>query len=98
MLITLGRAALTLFSIENIATSESQYRARGVDSLHREISRRIEQAAKRKKWSHNQLADFAGVGRGYLSEMMRGKKSPTVRMLAKIAAALEVSVRDLLPP
>ena len=53
---------------------------------------------KRKKWSVNQLADFAGMGRGHMSEIVRAKKSPTVRTLAKIAAALEVSVRDLLPP
>jgi transcriptional regulator with XRE-family HTH domain len=52
---------------------------------------------RRKKWSVNQLADFAGVGRGYLSELLRGMKSPTVRTLAKIAAALGVGVRDLLP-
>jgi transcriptional regulator with XRE-family HTH domain len=68
-----------------------------VDALHREIARRIEQAARRKKWSLNQLADFAGLGRGYVSEMIRGKKSPTVRTLKKIADALDVSVRDLIP-
>ena len=69
-----------------------------VDALHREIGRRIAAVAKKKKLSVNKLADFAGVGRGYLSEMMRGKKSPTVRTLAKLATALGVEVRDFLPP
>lgn len=68
-----------------------------MDSLHREIGRRIEAAMKRKKLSANKLADFAGIGRGSLSEILNGSRSPTVRTLAKLAAALEVEVRDLLP-
>jgi transcriptional regulator with XRE-family HTH domain len=49
---------------------------------------------RRKKWSVNQLADFSGLGRGYLSDILTAKKSPTVRTLAKLADALEVEVGD----
>jgi transcriptional regulator with XRE-family HTH domain len=68
-----------------------------VDALHREIARRITAAMKRKDMTVNKLADFAGLGRGSMSEILRGKRSPTVKTLAKIAAALDVEVRDLMP-
>ena len=50
---------------------------------------------RRKKWSINQLADFSGLGRGYLSDVLAAKKSPTVRTLVKLADALETEVSDL---
>lgn len=68
-----------------------------MDDLHKLTVARIRAAARKKRWSANQLADFAGLGRGYLSEVLACKKSPTLRTLGKIAGALEVSVRSLLP-
>jgi transcriptional regulator with XRE-family HTH domain len=68
-----------------------------MDDLHRLTIARIRAAARKKKWSANQLADFAGLGRGYMSEILAGKKSPTLRTLGKIAGALETSVKSLLP-
>jgi transcriptional regulator with XRE-family HTH domain len=50
---------------------------------------------RRKRWSLNQLADFSGIGRGYLSDVLAAKKSPTVRTLVKLADALEIEVSDL---
>ena len=35
------------------------------------------------------------MGRGYISELERGLVVPTVHALAKVAAALEVTVADL---
>jgi transcriptional regulator with XRE-family HTH domain len=66
-----------------------------MDDLHRELATRLRAAMRKKHWSANQLADFAGVSRGYVSEVLAGKKSPTLRTLAKLAAGLDVSVRDL---
>jgi transcriptional regulator with XRE-family HTH domain len=68
-----------------------------VDAMHKEMARKIQQAAKRKGWSVNQVADFSGLGRGSLSEIMRGQRSPTLRTLRKIADALDVDLRDLVP-
>jgi transcriptional regulator with XRE-family HTH domain len=53
---------------------------------------------RRKGWSVNKLADFSGLGRGYLSDVLTTKKSPTVRTLVKIADALEIEVGDLFEP
>jgi len=67
------------------------------DTLLKELARLIDAACKRKKWSRNQLADFAGIGRGHLSEILNGKTSPTLRTLKRISDALEVEMRDLIP-
>ena len=45
---------------------------------------------ERMGYSINQLADFAGLGRGFVSELLRGQKVPTLRTVEKIADALEV--------
>lgn len=66
-----------------------------MDDVHRRLVANIKARARSRKLSANKLADFADVGRGYLSDVLAGHKSPTVRTLVKIAAALEVDVRDL---
>lgn len=54
--------------------------------------------AKKKRWSINQLADFSGVSRGFLSDVLRRKKAPTLRTIAVIATALDVEPWELLRP
>ncbi len=57
---------------------------------------RVRALAARRSWSMNQLADFAGLARGFVSEILRGKKSPTLDTVGKLAAALEVEPFELL--
>lgn len=59
------------------------------------VASRIKFYAEKRGYSINHLADFAGVSRGYMSEVLRGKYSPTVRLLARIAEALEVEIVEL---
>jgi transcriptional regulator with XRE-family HTH domain len=68
------------------------------DAAHRQIAARIRELARRRRWSQNQLADFAGISRAQLSRILTCQQSPTVMTLGKIAAALDVGLRDLLPP
>lgn len=49
-----------------------------------------------KKWSQEELAFRAGVKRSYLSDLERGQRNPTVRLLGRLAAALEVLPAALL--
>lgn len=67
------------------------------DTIHRYISARVRELTRRRKWSQNQLADFAGLSRSQLSRLMNCQQSPSVATLAKVAAALEVTVKELLP-
>ena len=68
------------------------------DAIHQHIATRVRTLARRRNWSGNHLADTAGVSRAQLSRLLTLQTSPTIGLLAKIAAALEVHTRDLLPP
>lgn len=50
---------------------------------------------KHRGLSLRQLAEHAGVGIGYLSQMENGERKGTVETLKKIAAALDVDLDDL---
>jgi transcriptional regulator with XRE-family HTH domain len=53
--------------------------------------------AQRKKLglSHQAVADRAGIARSTVSMVMRQKSTPTISMCFKIAAALEISLTEL---
>jgi transcriptional regulator with XRE-family HTH domain len=67
-----------------------------MDAAHRRLSANLKALTKRRGWSMNQLADFAVIGRGYLSDIVNGRKSPSLRTLVKLAGALDMEVMDLL--
>ncbi|WP_349367460.1 XRE family transcriptional regulator [Salinarimonas sp.] len=56
---------------------------------------RLRAARIARRWTLDQLADAAGVGRATISKIERGDASPTAAILARIAAGLEVSVASL---
>lgn len=68
------------------------------DTAHRYLAARVRELAKRRRWSQNQLADFAGISRAQMSRVLNGAQSPTLATVVKIAGALEVGLRELLPP
>lgn len=54
------------------------------------------QALRRaKEFSQEELAHRSGVHQTYLSGVERGKRNPSVALLAKIAAALDADVEEL---
>lgn len=50
-----------------------------------------------KGYSQKQLAEKLHTSQGYISEIEKNKKSPTIRMLYNIACSLEICPRLLLP-
>jgi DNA-binding Xre family transcriptional regulator len=76
---TLGREAVPHQVVRRLLTGENPVR---VWREHRGHSLR-------------QLAERAGVGTGYLSQIENGERKGTVETLKKIAAALEVDLDDL---
>nr|WP_314123067.1 helix-turn-helix transcriptional regulator [uncultured Brevundimonas sp.] len=48
--------------------------------------------------SQEEVAFRAGMKRSYLSGLELGRRNPTVRALARVSMALEVSPADLLKP
>jgi transcriptional regulator with XRE-family HTH domain len=62
------------------------------------IACNIRRLATKRHMTMQRLADFADVSGGHLSEVLRGKRSPTVGFLEKIATTLEVDIVELFRP
>ncbi|MBI3455458.1 MAG: helix-turn-helix transcriptional regulator [Candidatus Rokubacteria bacterium] len=57
----------------------------------------LRQWRDRRGLSLHALADRAGVSFVTISRIEHGRMSPTVALLEKLAAALDISVRELFP-
>jgi len=55
----------------------------------------VREHRKQKKLSQEKLAEKAELSTVFISRVERGKESPSVDSLLKIAKALDVRVRDL---
>lgn len=63
--------------------------------IGKQLGKRLTVVRKKKGMTAEKLAYENGISKGYLSDIESGKKVPTVKMLARLAAALGVPVRDL---
>jgi transcriptional regulator with XRE-family HTH domain len=63
---------------------------------HRQLlGKAVRAQRKKKKFSQETLAEKADLSTVFISRVERGKESPSVDSLVKIARALSVRVRDL---
>lgn len=62
----------------------------------RRLGSNIRRLRKEKGWSQEQFADEAGIHRTYVSDLERGSRNPTVRVLDKLARPLGVEPGRLL--
>ena len=60
-----------------------------------DIGGRIRYLRKLKGWSQETLALQADMNPAFLGHLERGLKSPTVKTLEKIAAAMDISMAEL---
>lgn len=60
------------------------------------VGKRIKQIRQSKGLTQMELARNAGLAQSFVSTLERGHKSPTIRSLEKIAAALDVPPKELL--
>lgn len=67
-----------------------------MDAFHRGVVGQIKAHATRKRLTLSHLADLAGVGRSHYWDVMKGRASPTLKWVDKIAQALEVNADVLL--
>ena len=68
------------------------------EELRARIAARIRETAKRRRMPIYRLADDAGVSRGHVWAILRGEKSLTCDVLAKLAATLDVDPSALVRP
>lgn len=59
------------------------------------VAKNIRQFRRDRGWSQEDLSFEAGLHRTYISGVERGKRNPTITVLAKVAGALDVSVAEL---
>jgi transcriptional regulator with XRE-family HTH domain len=60
------------------------------------LGRNVREARHRAGLSQEQLAFEAGMKRSYVSDLERGTRNPSVKAIARLAAALKVSPSELL--
>jgi transcriptional regulator with XRE-family HTH domain len=60
-----------------------------------QLGKRIAYLRKERHLSQLQLALQAGVTKSYLSDLERGQRNPTVKVLQKIAMGLGVTLEEL---
>ncbi len=65
------------------------------DPLAARVGARIRRLRAEKDFTFDAFVGETGLGRGYVSELERGLVVPTVGTLARVAAALEVTLADL---
>ncbi len=68
-----------------------------MDTINRQLGQRIQQARRAKSWTQEDLAHYAGLDFSYLNQLENGKRNPSLSTLHKIATALGVALKDLLP-
>jgi transcriptional regulator with XRE-family HTH domain len=56
----------------------------------------IQRRRTEKGWSQEYLAEMTGLHRTYISQLERGLKSPSVRVLSHITNALSVTMSEFL--
>jgi putative transcriptional regulator len=59
------------------------------------VGRKIRSLRRAKGWSQQLLADHAELERAHLSRLEDGRREAGLRVLERIAIALEVEVEDL---
>jgi transcriptional regulator with XRE-family HTH domain len=66
-----------------------------LQSIEKEVGRRIKAVRTKKGITQDQLAELAGLNRVHLFRLENGEQSMTLRTLKIVADALSVRVREL---
>jgi transcriptional regulator with XRE-family HTH domain len=69
-----------------------------VHDLRPALGSRIKQLRAHLKLSQEELADRAGMHWSYLSDLERGRQTPTLDMVNRLARALGVTLSDFFAP
>ena len=60
------------------------------------LGRNIRKLREARGWSQEDYADRAGIHRTYVSDIERGRRNPTITVVEKLAAPLEVTAGQLI--
>lgn len=60
------------------------------------LGQNVRRLREERGWSQEDYADRAGIHRTYVSDIERGRRNPTITVVEKLAAPLEVSPGQLI--
>lgn len=63
--------------------------------INHEFGKRIQFLRKKKGWSQEQFAFECDINKNYLSDVERGRRNPTLKVLEKIANGLGITLEEL---
>jgi transcriptional regulator with XRE-family HTH domain len=66
-----------------------------VMKIEKQLGLRIRYLRTNKKWSQEDLALEANINKNYLSDLERGARNPTIKVLEKLCIALGISLSEL---
>ncbi len=64
-------------------------------NTNKELGMRIRYLREQRKMTLEDLSFDSQINKNYLSDLERGNRNPTVKVLAKIASALEITLEEL---
>ena len=64
-------------------------------NVNKQLGMRIKYLRSLKKWSQEDLALEANVNKNYLSDLERGERNPTVKILEKLSKSLGITLEEL---
>lgn len=64
-------------------------------TILQQLGKRIAYLRSAKGWSQLTLSMEANINRNYLSDLERGKRNPTIKVLEKLAYVLDVDLATL---
>lgn len=65
-------------------------------TIEKQLGMRIRYLRKQKNLSIEDLSLEANINKNYLSDLERGTRNPTLKILAKLAYSLDISLEELL--
>ncbi len=63
--------------------------------INKQLGMRIKYLRSLRKWSQEDLALEADINKNYLSDLERGSRNPTVKVVEKIAKAFNITISEL---
>ena len=63
--------------------------------IYKQLGKRIVYLRKKKKMSSLDLALESGINKNYLSDLENGRRNPTLKILRRIAIALDIDLSEL---